>query len=391
MDKTLKLWDVDSGLELFTLSGHTAEVSAVTMTADGKRAVSASWDDTLRVWDLESGKLLNTLLGHSRFVTSVAMTADGKRVVSGADDNTVKVWDLEYPRTGATVRAHCYWVDRVAMSRNGRRAVSSSAFEKSLQVWDAERGEPLLVLRGHTRSVTCVAISADGNRIVSGSKDGLKVWNGEDGSEMHTLTSDEVSAVALSGNGSRVISGGLGSVRVWDVEEGAELFNLRHPAALNMFRNEVRIVALDDEGLRAVSIGEYMKIWDLRTGSEIREVPIGGHADGGAISADGQLAISAAWDERTIRLFDVDGRSELCRLAGHREQVREVCPSLDWRRAVSVSDDHKAILWNLKTGELIATFTADAGLRCCSMTSEGHIVVGDELGTVHFLRLEDRL
>ena len=34
------------------------------MTADGKRAVSASWDKTLKVWDLETGRELRTLQGH---------------------------------------------------------------------------------------------------------------------------------------------------------------------------------------------------------------------------------------------------------------------------------------------------------------------------------------
>ena len=48
------------------------------MTADGKRAVSASWDKTLKVWDLESGRALRTLEGHSSHVHGVAVTADGR-------------------------------------------------------------------------------------------------------------------------------------------------------------------------------------------------------------------------------------------------------------------------------------------------------------------------
>ena len=65
------------------------------MTADGRRAVSASADKTLKVWDLESGAELRTLAGHSDWVNGVAVTADGRRAVSASDDNTLKVWDLE--------------------------------------------------------------------------------------------------------------------------------------------------------------------------------------------------------------------------------------------------------------------------------------------------------
>ena len=37
----------------------------VAVTPDGKRAVSASEDKTLKVWDLETGRALRTLEGHS--------------------------------------------------------------------------------------------------------------------------------------------------------------------------------------------------------------------------------------------------------------------------------------------------------------------------------------
>jgi WD40 repeat protein len=41
-DKTLKVWDLTTGKEQFTLNGHTSSVNAVAVTADGKRAISGS-------------------------------------------------------------------------------------------------------------------------------------------------------------------------------------------------------------------------------------------------------------------------------------------------------------------------------------------------------------
>ena len=46
--------------ELRTLEGHSDYVDGVAVTADGRRAVSASGDKTLKVWDLESGRELRT-------------------------------------------------------------------------------------------------------------------------------------------------------------------------------------------------------------------------------------------------------------------------------------------------------------------------------------------
>ena len=79
---------------LRTLNGHSDSVKAVAVTADGKRAISGSWDKTLKVWDLTTGKEQFTLNDHTSSVNAVAVTADGKRAIYGSDDNTLKVWDL---------------------------------------------------------------------------------------------------------------------------------------------------------------------------------------------------------------------------------------------------------------------------------------------------------
>jgi WD40 repeat protein len=83
------------GRLLRTLTGHGSLVQAVAVTADGKRVISGSHDKTVKVWNLETGEEQLTLTGHSSLVLAVAVTADGTRVISGSSDNTVKVWNLE--------------------------------------------------------------------------------------------------------------------------------------------------------------------------------------------------------------------------------------------------------------------------------------------------------
>ena len=86
--------NLKTGRALLMVGGHSARVSGVAVTADGKRAVSASWDSTLKVWDLDTGRALCTLKGHSARVSAVAATVDGKWAVSAPGDKTLKVWDL---------------------------------------------------------------------------------------------------------------------------------------------------------------------------------------------------------------------------------------------------------------------------------------------------------
>ena len=68
------------------------------MLADGHRALSGSHDRTLRLWDLETGAELRRFEGHEGWVNSVAVLADGRRALSGSEDRTLRLWDLE---TGA--------------------------------------------------------------------------------------------------------------------------------------------------------------------------------------------------------------------------------------------------------------------------------------------------
>lgn len=65
-----------------TLEGHFDSVNAVSVTSDGNYAVSASDDKTLKVWDLNTGKEVHTLIGHSYRITAVSVTPYGHYVVS---------------------------------------------------------------------------------------------------------------------------------------------------------------------------------------------------------------------------------------------------------------------------------------------------------------------
>ena len=52
LDQTIRLWDVQSGKELYRLAGHTDKLWTVACSADGCYALSGSFDKTLRLWRL---------------------------------------------------------------------------------------------------------------------------------------------------------------------------------------------------------------------------------------------------------------------------------------------------------------------------------------------------
>jgi WD40 repeat protein len=77
------------------LEGHDRTIGDVAFTHDSKRLISAGRDTTLKIWDLETGSNLHTLTDHQGAVPVVRVSPDDQLFASGSWDTTVKIWDLE--------------------------------------------------------------------------------------------------------------------------------------------------------------------------------------------------------------------------------------------------------------------------------------------------------
>lgn len=84
-----------SSMECRTFQGHAARVASVAGSSDGLYLLSGSDDKTVKLWDISSGVCLCTFDGHEGAVTSVAFSPDCTYVVSASRDATVRVWTLD--------------------------------------------------------------------------------------------------------------------------------------------------------------------------------------------------------------------------------------------------------------------------------------------------------
>jgi len=374
-DKTLKVWDLESGMAIRTLEGHAGRVIAVALTSDGRRAVSASSDETLKVWDIESGKLIRTLEGHAFWVNAVALTADGRRAVSASSDKTLKVWDIESGKLIRTLEGHAYWVNAVALTADGRRAVSASS-DKTLNVWDIESCKLIRTLEGHANWVNAVALTSDGRHAVSASDDRtLKVWDLESGKLIRTLEGHAggVNAVALTSDGRHAVSASDDrTLKVWDLESGKLIRTLEGHAYW------VNAVALTSDGRRAVSASDdsTLKVWDLESGKLIRTLKgYAGGVNAVALTADGRRAVSASYD-RTLKVWDLESGKLIRTLEGHADWVNAVALTSDGRHAVSASYDRTLKVWDLESGKLIRTLEGHAyWVNAVALTADGRRAV----------------
>ena len=93
------MWELSSGQTVRTLEGHIEQVSAVAVTPDGKKAISASWDQTLRVWDLSSGQLIARFDADDTLIADT-VAPDGVTIVAGEETDRVYFMRLEGVRGG---------------------------------------------------------------------------------------------------------------------------------------------------------------------------------------------------------------------------------------------------------------------------------------------------
>lgn len=50
--------------------------------------------DKARLWNVETGKIIHTLTGHTDAVNSVAFSPDRKTLATSSDDKTVRLWSV---------------------------------------------------------------------------------------------------------------------------------------------------------------------------------------------------------------------------------------------------------------------------------------------------------
>jgi WD40 repeat protein len=169
--------------------------------------------------------------------------------------------------------------------------------------------KPELVLQtGSTGPAQSVAFSDDGRLLASGGTGGLsiQVWETGTGRQLRTLVERGgrsgmlfagITALALSHDG-RLLAGGFAdnSMTIWDLDSGEALASLAGTGTtMGSWLGVLAIEFSPDGKYLLTQHSEGLKVWDLSTGSKVREIQAnatGSSCNSATFSADGRQIIA---------------------------------------------------------------------------------------------------
>ena len=347
-DKSLRIWDAETGGALVELRGHTNYVFSCAFSPQTNLLVSGSFDETVKLWDVRSGdcvstlpahsdpklwKLtsemlergavgteaeqqakpgplgaLRTLHGHARGINDVAWSPTAEYLATASDDKSLRIWDAETGGALVELRGHTNYVFSCAFSPQTNLLVSGS-FDETVKLWDVRSGDCVSTLPAHSDPVTGVDFNRDGTCVVSGSHDGLiRIWDTMTGECLKTIYAGgnpPVSYVRFSPNGKFVLTGTLDStLRLWRAgdRDGAVDDAAAAPVTgVDFNRDGTCVVSGSHDGL--------IRIWDTMTGECLKTIYAGGNPPVSYVrfSPNGKFVLTGTLDS-TLRLWRAGDR-----------------------------------------------------------------------------------
>ncbi len=330
----IKFWDLASGSEARSVDLPDKEINSAELSfaADGHLLVSGIVDKRLKLWDVASkgNGIERELAPTTKDYSLVKFSRDG-RLIALSEGYTIRLWEtatgrelppLKLPNGGIFTEGNAF----ISFSDDGKR-VATGGFDTPTVLWETETGKQILSMNGRTNMAYKVAFSADGTRLSSGGRTrwdlrtgrGVRITAARVDSSMFGVPSPDGRLLATFSPNSNIVS-------ILETPTGHQVQTLTPAGGGGVVQ---RAVFSADGTMLATSYGlsagemktplsgnqgssnmNQIKIWDVKTGRELRSLAVANGASEVGFSADGRM-LATLGGLGQISLWDTASGSKL--------------------------------------------------------------------------------
>lgn len=313
----IRIWDTDTAQVTETIAADAPALGWPTLSADGRRLATGG-PGAWYVLDATTGEAFAEFPARVAGPSGLALSANGTTLVTRPGTGVVSVWDVDTGRLRRTLQSR-YGPGCVGISPDGRvvAAPGGGPYQwrppnpppGDVQTWDVASGEKLRVYTGHTGAVRAIRFTPDGRRMVTGSNDGAaKLWDVATGDVIREFVGHRkaVRCVEFDENERFLVTGSDDSHAIlWDMATGSEIRRFSH-----VHGTSVLTVNLSPDGSRLVTSTTGLTqlwVWDVATGSPAPFPRASGNLLTVHVNADGTRALALSQDGRAALWDTADG------------------------------------------------------------------------------------
>jgi pleiotropic regulator 1 len=222
-DRTIKFWDLATGMLKVTFTGHVSAVRCVEISKQHTYLFSSSEDKSVRCWDLNTNKCIRNYHGHLSGVYTLALHPELNLLASGGRDAVVRLWDIRSRQQIHVFEGHSDTVNSLIMQKDEPQLISSSS-DSTIRMWDIVAGKVFNVLTNHKKGIRAIKAHPIEYTFVSGAADNIKLWKCPEGSFIRNFDKPNeyeiINTIDVSGEDVMVAGYDNGKMRFWDWESG---------------------------------------------------------------------------------------------------------------------------------------------------------------------------
>jgi WD40 repeat protein len=322
---TLHLWETATGKLIRTLVGDHF-FDGVCFSPDGKMLASRGGNqmNEVTLWDPATSQQRRRWTTGKEPFTSFVFVGDGKTLVTASRDRTLRFWDVG---TGKERRQHLLanaLPQRMAVSPDGALLAVSTSNENAagggIEIWNVADGKKVRQISpvpekeaGKPRGFGPLAFTPNGKSLLAGGKDGsLYACDLAGGKEPRRVWQGSATlwAVAASADGKTTAVSAGTSVYLIDWTSGKDLVAIAgHPQT-------VYKTAVTPDGRTVITAsGSDLYLWEAASGRLRRRLQgHQGYVNGLRIIDGGRKVVSSAYQDGTLRVWDLGAQKEVRRL-----------------------------------------------------------------------------